>query len=234
MLKVENLEVYYGGIHALKGVSLEVQSGQVVSLVGANGAGKSTTLRSILGLVKATSGSILFNGEEITNLPTHEIVKRGLLLSPEGRHIFPNLSVRENLLIGAYLRKDSPGIAKDMDQVYQLFPRLRERLYQKGGTLSGGEQQMLAIGRALMGRPKLLALDEPSLGLAPLLVKEVFAVLQEINRAGTTILLVEQNAASALKIAQQAYVLETGRIVLAGSGSDLLNNKKVRQAYLGG
>lgn len=234
MLKVENLEVYYGGIHALKGVSLEVQFGQVVSLVGANGAGKSTTLRSILGLVKATSGSILFNGEEITNLPTHEIVKRGLLLSPEGRHIFPNLSVRENLLIGAYLRKDSPGIAKDMDQVYQLFPRLRERLYQKGGTLSGGEQQMLAIGRALMGRPKLLALDEPSLGLAPLLVKEVFAVLQEINRAGTTILLVEQNAASALKIAQQAYVLETGRIVLAGSGSDLLNNKKVRQAYLGG
>lgn len=234
MLKVENLEVYYGGIHALKGVSLEVQSGQVVSLVGANGAGKSTTLRSILGLVKATSGSILFNGEEITNLPTHEIVKRGLLLSPEGRHIFPNLSVRENLLIGAYLRKDSPGIAKDMDQVYQLFPRLRERLYQKGGTLSGGEQQMLALGRALMGRPKLLALDEPSLGLAPLLVKEVFAVLQEINRAGTTILLVEQNAASALKIAQQAYVLETGRIVLDGSGSDLLNNKKVRQAYLGG
>ena len=234
MLKVENLEVYYGGIHALKGVSLEVQSGQIVSLVGANGAGKSTTLRTILGLVKAASGAIWFNGEEITHLPTHEIVKHGLLLSPEGRHIFPNLSVRENLLIGAYLRKDSPGIAKDMAQVYQLFPRLRERLHQKGGTLSGGEQQMLAIGRALMGRPKLLALDEPSLGLAPLLVKEVFTVLQEINRAGTTILLVEQNAASALKIAQQAYVLETGRIVLAGSGSDLLNNKKVRQAYLGG
>lgn len=234
MLKVDNLQVYYGGIHALKGISVEVSEGQIISLVGANGAGKSTTLRTIVGLVKAKTGSVHFCGEEITNKPSHEIVKRGLLLSPEGRRIFPNLTVRENLAIGAYLRKDQAEIVKDAQWVYELFPRLKERMNQKGGTLSGGEQQMLAIGRALMGRPKLLALDEPSLGLAPLLVKEVFAVLEEIKRTGTTILLVEQNAASALKIAEYAYVLETGRVVLEGPGEELLSDTKVRQAYLGG
>lgn len=234
MLKVDNLQVYYGGIHALKGISVEVSEGQIISLVGANGAGKSTTLRTIVGLVKAKTGSVHFCGEEITNKPSHEIVKRGLLLSPEGRRIFPNLTVRENLAIGAYLRKDQAEIVKDAQWVYELFPRLKERMNQKGGTLSGGEQQMLAIGRALMGRPKLLALDEPSLGLAPLLVKEVFAVLEEIKRTGTTILLVEQNAASALRIAEYAYVLETGRVVLEGPGEELLSDTKVRQAYLGG
>ncbi|NLY56484.1 MAG: ABC transporter ATP-binding protein [Firmicutes bacterium] len=234
MLKVDNLHVYYGGIHALKGISLKVDRGDFVSLVGANGAGKSTTLRTIVGLVKAKEGRVEFEGEDITNKPTHEIVSRGVLLTPEGRRIFPNLTVRENLMLGAYIRKDKADIAADLEKVYDLFPRLKERQNQKGGTLSGGEQQMLAIGRALMGRPKLLALDEPSLGLAPLLVKEVFEVLKEINeRDGTTILLVEQNAYAALKLAKQAYVLETGRIVLEGTGEELLVNPQVRQAYLG-
>ncbi len=234
MLSVDNLHVYYGGIHALKGISLKVNTGDFVSLVGANGAGKSTTLRTILGLVKAKQGTVEFEGQDITNRPTHEIVSRGVLLSPEGRRIFPNLTVRENLILGAYIRHDKAGIAADLEKVFALFPRLKERQNQKGGTLSGGEQQMLAIGRALMGRPKLLALDEPSLGLAPLLVKEVFEVLKEINeRDGTTILLVEQNANAALKLAKNAYVLETGRVVLEGSGEELLVNPQVRQAYLG-
>lgn len=234
MLSVDNLHVYYGGIHALKGISLKVNTGDFVSLVGANGAGKSTTLRTILGLVKAKQGTVEFEGKDITNRPTHEIVSRGVLLSPEGRRIFPNLTVRENLILGAYIRHDKAGIAADLEKVFALFPRLKERQNQKGGTLSGGEQQMLAIGRALMGRPKLLALDEPSLGLAPLLVKEVFQVLKEINeRDGTTILLVEQNANAALKLAKNAYVLETGRVVLEGSGEELLVNPQVRQAYLG-
>ncbi|MBO8126025.1 MAG: ABC transporter ATP-binding protein [Firmicutes bacterium] len=233
MLEVNNLHVYYGGIHALKGVSLSVPKGEIVTLVGANGAGKSTTLRAIAGLVKPKEGTIRFLGQDITHLPAYRVAQKGISLAPEGRRIFPNLSVRENLAMGAYARKDKAEIQKDLDWVYELFPRLKERERQSGGTLSGGEQQMLAIGRALMSRPALLALDEPSLGLAPLLVKEVFSVLEAINSEGTTILLVEQNANAALKLAKYAYVLETGRVVLEGRGEDLLKNSKVRQAYLG-
>ena len=233
MLKVENLNVYYGGIHALKGVSFDVSQGKIITLIGANGAGKSTTLRTICSLVRAKEGKIIFRDKDITNISTDQIVKMGVVLIPEGRRIFPNLTVRENLELGAFIRDDKKEIAKDQKWVCELFPRLKERLWQKGGTLSGGEQQMLAVARGLMSRPKLLMLDEPSLGLAPLLVKEIFGIIQKIHQEGITVLLVEQNAFAALKIADYAYVLETGKIVLQGTGEELLQNKDVKKAYLG-
>ena len=233
MLKVENLNVYYGGIHALKGVSFDVSKGKIITLIGANGAGKSTTLRTVCSLVRAKEGKIIFRDKDITNLSTDQIVKMGVVLIPEGRRIFPNLTVRENLELGAFIRDDKKEIAKDKKWVCELFPRLKERLWQKGGTLSGGEQQMLAVARGLMSRPKLLMLDEPSLGLAPLLVKEIFGIIQKIHQEGITVLLVEQNAFAALKIADYAYVLETGKIVLQGTGEELLQNKDVKKAYLG-
>ncbi len=232
MLKVENLHVYYGGIHALKGISFEVPHGKIVTLIGANGAGKTTTLRAICGLVDA-EGSIQFDGKEILGKSTHEIVQMGIAMVPEGRRVFPNLTVMENLRMGAYARTDEEGIERDLQWVFELFPRLKERVWQKAGTLSGGEQQMLALGRALMSKPRLLMMDEPSLGLAPLLVREVFEVIKQINEEGRTILLIEQNARAALKIAHYGYVLETGRIVMEGSGIDLLNDDRVRKAYLG-
>ncbi len=234
MLKVSNLHVYYGGIHALKGISIEVPKGSIVTLIGANGAGKSTTLRSIIGLVKSKQGSITYNGKDITKLLPEEIVQMGVVLVPEGRRIFPHLTVMENLMLGAYTRNDRAEIERDLEWVFELFPRLKERTWQKGGTLSGGEQQMLALGRALMSNPDLIMMDEPSLGLAPLLVKEVFEIIQQINKEGKTVLLVEQNAYGALKIAHKAYVLETGRIVLEGEGHQLLKDPRVREAYLGG
>jgi branched-chain amino acid transport system ATP-binding protein len=233
MLKVENLNVFYGGIHALKGISFEVPQGKIVTLIGANGAGKSTTLRTICGLVKAKNGQISLAGRNITNLSTDEIVKMSVAMIPEGRKIFPNLTVKENLALGAFTRGNKEEITQDEEWVYKLFPRIKERLWQKGGTLSGGEQQMLAVARGLMSRPKLLMLDEPSLGLAPLLVKEIFEIIQEIHKQEMTILLIEQNAFAALKIADYAYVLETGRIVLQGTGEELLQNEEVRKAYLG-
>ena len=233
MLKIENLQVNYGGIQALRGISLEVPDGKVVTLIGANGAGKSTTLRTITGLVKAASGSVKWNGEELLGKSIDKIVTSGIAMSPEGRRVFPDMTVLENLKIGAYLRKDKAEIEKDIQWVYSLFPRLEERSWQLAGTLSGGEQQMLAVGRALMSRPKLLLLDEPSLGLAPLVVQDIFSIVREINRQGVTVLLVEQNANMALKIADQAYVLETGNITMSGSGAELLVNEKVREAYLG-
>jgi branched-chain amino acid transport system ATP-binding protein len=233
MLKIENLNVSYGGIKALQGIDLEVPEGKIVTLIGANGAGKSSLLRTISGLVKAESGSIKVNQKEITGLPIHKICKEGIALSPEGRRVFSDLSVKENLKIGAYLRKDTKEIEKDLEWVYSLFPRLQERSWQYAGTLSGGEQQMLAVGRALMSRPKLLMLDEPSLGLAPLIVQQIFSIIQDINKTGVTILLIEQNANMALKIADLAYVIETGHIVLKGSGEELLQNETVREAYLG-
>ena len=233
MLKIENLHVHYGGIQALRGISLEVPDGRIVTLIGANGAGKSTTLRTITGLVKAGSGSIQWNGQELLGKSIDKIVSSGIAMSPEGRRVFPDLTVLENLKIGAYLRTDKPEIAKDIEWVYSLFPRLEERSWQMAGTLSGGEQQMLAVGRALMSRPKLLLLDEPSLGLAPLVVQDIFTIIREINRQGVTVLLIEQNANMALKIADLAYVLETGRITLSGSGAELLANEKVKEAYLG-
>ena len=233
MLKVENLNVYYGGIHALKGISFDVSKGKIITLIGANGAGKSTTLRTICSLVRAKEGKIIFKDKDITNLSTDQIVKMGAVLIPEGRRIFPNLTVQENLELGAFVREDEEEIIKDQEWVCKLFPRLKERLWQKGGTLSGGEQQMLAVARGLMSRPKLLMLDEPSLGLAPLLVKEIFEIIQRIHQEGITILLIEQNAFAALKIADYAYVLETGRIVLQGTGEELLRNEDVRKAYLG-
>lgn len=234
MLKIENLHVYYGGIHALKGISLEVPENKIVTLVGANGAGKSTTLRSISGLVLSASGKISFMGEDITNKNTVDIVKKGVTLVPEGRRIFANLTVLENLKMGAYARKDKEGIQKDIERVYEMFPRLKEREWQAAGTLSGGEQQMLAIGRALLSRPKLLMMDEPSLGLAPILVQEVFEIIKYIHeKEGMTILLIEQNAHLALQIADYGYVLETGKIVLEGPGQELAANPEVRQAYLG-
>ncbi len=232
MLKVENLHVYYGGIHALKGISFEVPHGKIVTLIGANGAGKTTTLRAICGLVDA-EGSIQFDGEEILGKSTHEIVQMGIAMVPEGRRVFPNLTVMENLKMGAYARTDEEGVERDLQWVFELFPRLKERVWQKAGTLSGGEQQMLALGRAIMSKPRLLMMDEPSLGLAPLLVKEVFEVIKQINEEGRTILLIEQNARAALKIAHYGYVLETGRIVMEGPGIDLLNDDRVRKAYLG-
>lgn len=234
MLKIENLNVYYGGIHALKGISLEVPENKIVTLVGANGAGKSTTLRAICGLVPCASGKISFMGEDITNKNTVDIVKKGITLVPEGRRIFSNLTVLENLKMGAYSRTDKEGIQKDIERVYEIFPRLKEREWQAAGTLSGGEQQMLAIGRALLSRPKLLMMDEPSLGLAPKLVQEVFEVIKNIHEEeGMTILLIEQNAHLALQIAHYGYVLETGKIVLEGPGQELAANPQVRQAYLG-
>ncbi|OIP98271.1 MAG: ABC transporter ATP-binding protein [Syntrophobacteraceae bacterium CG2_30_61_12] len=232
MLEVTDLNVFYGGIHALKGVNLKVKEGTVVTLIGANGAGKSTTLRSIAGLVRPRSGSIKFAGEDLSTTPTHQIIQRGIGISPEGRHVFPNLTVLENLEMGAYHR--TPEQLRDgLDWVYSLFPRLEERRRQLAGTLSGGEQQMLAVGRALMSRPKLVLLDEPSLGLAPLVVEEVFRTVQTINQQGATILLVEQNAMAALFVADYAYVLETGRITLEGVGRELLQDQRVRKAYLG-
>ena len=233
MLKIENLHVSYGGIQALRGISLEVPDGKIVTLIGANGAGKSTTLRTITGLVKAASGSIQWNGEELLGKSIDKIVTSGIAMSPEGRRVFPDMTVLENLKIGAYLRKDKEGVAKDLQWVYDLFPRLKEREWQLAGTLSGGEQQMLAVGRALMSRPKLLLLDEPSLGLAPLVVQDIFSIIREINRQGVTVLLIEQNANMALKIADLAYVLETGNITMSGTGAELLANDKVKEAYLG-
>ena len=234
MLEVKDLEVYYGAIHAVKGISLRVEDGQIVTLIGSNGAGKSTTLHTISGLIKPRSGNILFDGTDITGTPAHKIVASGLVQVPEGRHVFANMSVMENLDMGAYLRKDKDGIEKDKKKVFELFPRLFERKNQLSGTLSGGEQQMLAMGRALMERPRVLLLDEPSMGHAPLLVKEIFSIIKTINEEGTTVLLVEQNANMALSIADYAYVLETGRITLSGPAADLSASEAVRKAYLGG
>jgi branched-chain amino acid transport system ATP-binding protein len=233
MLSIKDLHVYYGGIHALKGISLEVPEGEIVTLIGANGAGKSTLLRTICNLVPPRAGEIQFSKQSIVRLPTHEIIKKGIAMIPEGRRIFPNLSVYENLRLGAYARSEEAEIQKDLDWVYELFPRLLERKNQRAGTLSGGEQQMLAVGRGLMTRPSLLMLDEPSLGLAPILVEEIFQILQEIHKQGLTILLIEQNALAALKTAGYGYVLETGKVVLSGKGEDLLHNEDVRKAYLG-
>lgn len=234
MLTVEDINVYYGAIHAIKGISLDVPDSEIVALIGSNGAGKSTTLRTISGLMKPKTGKILYEGHDIAGVPAHKIVGMGLCQVPEGRHVFANMTVLENLELGAYLRKDKDGIAKDMDEVFKKFPRLLERKDQLSGTLSGGEQQMLAMGRALMSRPKLLLLDEPSMGLAPLLVKEIFNIIKEINESGTTVLLVEQNANMALSIADKAYVLETGRITLSGTAKELASSEAVRKAYLGG
>lgn len=233
MLKVENLVVSYGGIEALKGVSLDVPEGKIVTLIGANGAGKSTLLRSIIGLVKPANGSIKYGEDELIGLNSQKIVEKGLTLVPEGRRVFPNLTVAENLQIGAYMRTDTAGITADINRVYELFPRLQERSWQMAGTLSGGEQQMLAVGRALMSRPKLMMMDEPSLGLAPLVIKEIFNIIQRINKQGVTILLIEQNANMALKVADLAYVMETGRITMTGSGRELLENPEIKAAYLG-
>ncbi len=233
MLKIENLVVSYGGIEALKGISINVAKGQIVTLVGANGAGKSTTLRTVVGLVKPVSGSINFEGIDLLSVPTHQIVQKGISLVPEGRRIFSDLTVYENLKMGAFFRKDPEGIKKDLDWIHELFPRLKERTWQLGGTLSGGEQQMLAVARALMAKPRLLMMDEPSLGLAPLIVKEIFQIIKKINSEGITVLLIEQNANVALHIAHVGYVLETGNIKLTGPGKELLVNEEVKKAYLG-
>lgn len=234
MLQINDLEVKYGAITALKGISLKIEGGKIVTILGTNGAGKTTTLRTISGMLRATRGTIVFDGVDITNRPPHEIVGMGVAQSPEGRMIFSNLTVRENLEMGAYLRRDKAGIQKDMDFAFSIFPRLRERMKQPGGTLSGGEQQMLAISRALMTKPRLLMLDEPSLGIAPILVKTIFDKIVEINKElGMTILLVEQNAHLALKIADYAYVIETGELAIEGKATDIANNEDVRKAYLG-
>jgi branched-chain amino acid transport system ATP-binding protein len=233
MLKLENLSVYYGGIHALRGVDIEVADGKIVTLIGANGAGKSTMLNSIVGLVKSASGRILWEGQDITGKDTRDIVSMGLVMIPEGRRVFPNLTVEENLRLGAYLRKDKAAVKADRDRCYDLFPRLKERSRQHAGTLSGGEQQMLAVGRGLMAGGKILMLDEPSLGLAPLISKMIFDIIREINKSGSTVLLIEQNAHAALEIADYAYVLETGVIAIQGTGAELLNNDGIRAAYLG-
>lgn len=234
LLEVKNLVVSYGAIKALRGINFSVEQGEVISLIGSNGAGKTTTLHSISNLIKKNSGSIFFEGTDITNLSADKIVKMGLIQVPEGRRVFANLSVKENLEMGAYLRKDKEQIKKDMEWGYELFPRLKERLSQLAGTLSGGEQQMLAMARALMSKPKLLLLDEPSMGLAPILVDEIFEIIKKISSAGTTILLVEQNAYKALSIANRAYILETGEITKDGKASDLITDKAVISAYLGG
>ena len=231
ILSIHDLSVNYGGIEAVKGISFDVHEGEIVTLIGANGAGKSSTLRTIAGLVKPSGGTINFRGDNITGRDATTIVKKGITLVPEGRHIFPDLTVLENLKVGAYLRNDD--ISGDIQWVYDLFPRLRERSWQAGGTLSGGEQQMLAVGRALMARPKLIMMDEPSLGLAPLVVRDIFEIIRQINRQGVSILLIEQNANMALKVADSAYVMETGCITLSGAGKDLLNNEAVKKAYLG-
>ncbi len=234
MLKVENIDVYYGAIHALHNISLEVSQGEIVTLIGANGAGKSTILRTVSGLLSPKNGKVVFKGQTISGVPAHEIVGMGLSQVPEGRRIFANLTVRENLELGAYLRKDKENLKQDMQNVFDKFPRLNERVTQVAGTLSGGEQQMLAIGRAMMSRPQLLLLDEPSMGLAPILVKEIFNTIKELNAQGMTILLVEQNANMALSIADRAYVLETGSITLAGNAQELAASDEIRKAYLGG
>jgi branched-chain amino acid transport system ATP-binding protein len=234
LLQVDRLDVYYGAVHALKGVSLHAEAGEIVTLIGANGAGKTTLLRTISGVVPARSGRVTFDGRDITRVPPHDIVGLGVSQAPEGRMVFANLSVVDNLELGAYRRKDRDGISKDRKEVYRLFPRLEERRKQSAGTLSGGEQQMLAIGRALMSRPRLLLLDEPSLGLAPLLVREIFRTIREINASGMTVLLVEQNAHMALSIAGRGYVLETGRVCLEDRAERLLQNEEVKRAYLGG
>ena len=231
MFEIKNLIVNYGGIEAVKNISFKVEDGSIVTLIGANGAGKSTTLRTISGLVKPRSGSITFNGEDITGKDPTSVVSRGITMVPEGRKIFPDLTVLENLRIGAYLRKDN--LDSDIEWVYSLFPRLKERNWQYGGTLSGGEQQMLAVGRALMSRPKLMMMDEPSLGLAPLVVKDIFSIIRKINEEGVTILLVEQNANMALQVADMAYVMETGRITISGPGRELMANEEIKKAYLG-
>lgn len=238
MLKIRDLHVHYGGIHAVKGIDIDIPQGSIVTLIGANGAGKSSTIRSIAGLVKGATGEILYSGrngeKNILGQQADVILRSGIALSPEGRRILPHLTVAENLQLGAYTRNDKAGIQEDMEKVYGYFPRLKERLWQKGGTLSGGEQQMLAVGRALMSRPDMVMFDEPSLGLAPLLVREIFDIILRINAEGRTVLLVEQNAYAALKIAHYAYILEVGQIVLEGKGMDLLHNPKVKEAYLGG
>ena len=234
MLEIKDLHVSYGGIQALRGVSLNVPDGKIVTLIGANGAGKSTLMRTISGLVKAQSGSILWNGQELLGKPIDQIVASGIAMSPEGRRVFADLTVLENLKIGAYLRKDKAETEKDLEWVYSLFPRLKERSWQSAGTLSGGEQQMLVMGRALMSNPKLLMLDEPSMGLAPILIEQIFQIVEDLHKAGTTVLLVEQNAQTALSIATRGYVLETGKITMEGKASDLLHDEKVRKAYLGG
>ena len=234
LLTVENLTVYYGAIQALRGISFSVNEGEVITLIGSNGAGKTTTLHAISNIIKKTGGKVLFQDQDITSVPADSIVRTGLIQVPEGRRIFSNLTVRENLEMGAFTRKDKPGIKADMENVFELFPRLKERIKQLAGTLSGGEQQMLAMGRALMAKPKLLLLDEPSMGLAPILVDEIFSIIQKINKDGTTILLVEQNAFKALSIADRAYILETGSVVKTGAASDLISDDSVRSAYLGG
>ncbi|MGI6109421.1 MAG: ABC transporter ATP-binding protein [Eubacteriaceae bacterium] len=234
MLKVENLNVYYGKIHAIKGIDFEVQDGEIVTLIGANGAGKSTTLKTLSGLLRPTEGTITFNNQDITKIKPHKIPGLGIAQVPEGRQVFADMSVLENLAMGAFIRDDKEGIQKDLDQIFDYFPRLKERSKQSAGTLSGGEQQMLAMGRAMMTRPKLILLDEPSMGLAPILVDEIFSMIKTINKNGTTVLLVEQNANKALQIADRAYVLETGNIKLSGKASDLMANDEVRSAYLGG
>jgi branched-chain amino acid transport system ATP-binding protein len=233
MLELKNVHTYYGNIHALKGISIVVNEGEIVTLIGSNGAGKTTTLRTIQGLLKPREGSITLRGEELTKLQPHEVVQRGISQSPEGRLIFSKMTVRENLEMGAYQRKDNDGIARDMEHVFALFPRLKERITQRGGTLSGGEQQMLSMGRALMARPKIMLLDEPSMGLAPILVDQIFDIIRTLNNEGTTILLVEQNARLALGIAHRGYVLETGEIALVGEGKSLLTDPSVKAAYLG-
>lgn len=233
MLEVKNVHTYYGNIQALKGITLRVEQGEVVTLIGSNGAGKTTTLRTIQGLLRPRQGSVLFEGSPLESLSTQAIVRLGISQSPEGRLIFPRMTVQENLEMGAFSRRDSLGIKSDMERVLNLFPRLRERFSQKGGTLSGGEQQMLAIGRAMMSRPRLLLLDEPSMGLAPMLVTQIFSIIRDINEQGTTILLVEQNARMALKVAHRGYVLQTGQVVVQGSANDLQSNETVRKAYLG-
>ena len=233
MLKIRDLHVNYGGIKALKGINIDVPDGKIITLIGGNGAGKSTTLRTSIGLIKPGSGTIFYNDEDITSIKTKDIVKKGLVLVPEGRKVFSNLTIHENLVLGSYARKDKAEIEKDREKVLSLFPRLAERLKQKAGTLSGGEQQMLAVGRAIMTKPKLLMMDEPSLGLAPLIVKSIFEIIQNINKLGVTILLIEQNAKAALEIADYGYVMETGNIVMEGPGRELLTNEDVKKAYLG-
>ncbi len=234
LLKVENLEVYYGVIQAIKGISFEVEEGEIIALIGANGAGKTTTLHTITGLVPAAAGSIVFEGRDLTRTPAHKIVAMGMAHVPEGRRVFAHLTVEQNLRLGAYTRSDKKEIVESFEMVYDRFPRLKERRKQEAGTLSGGEQQMLAIGRALMSHPKIILMDEPSMGLSPLLVSEIFDIIKHINETGTTVLLVEQNAKKALKIADRGYVLETGKIVMTGTGAELLDNDEVRKAYLGG